>query len=356
MKIIFDHQLFSWQRLGGASKYFCMLLKHLPLEEWTTTCIFSNNEYVESLNLFAHRNFFKNYYFAGQGRIMHELNKPHTLRALKKRDYDVYHQTHFDPFGLKAIGNKPMVTTFHDINFSTLNPDPKIVSWQRKSLNRADRIIAVSQNTKKDLIELFNIPDEKVQVVYHGIQLPLVSSVKSLYDFPYLLYVGSRGTHKNFKRLAEAFSMLSKNYSDLRLVCTWKSFTSQELEFLKQLGIENKVVHIMATESQMNAIYANAVAFVFPSIYEGFGMPILEAMSNHCPVILSNSSCLPEIAGNAGIYFNPMDPDDIKDKIEYLINSDIVRSECIIKGDTRVKDFSWQKCAEGHRRVYQSLI
>lgn len=356
MKVIFDHQLFSWQRLGGASKYFCMLLKNLPPEEWITTCKWSNNEYVEHLNLFPHKNFLKNHFFKGQGLIMHYLNKPYSRHLIGKGDFDVYHQTHFDPFALKSLGTKPMVTTFHDINFSTYNPDPKIVEWQRISLNRADRIIAVSHNTKKDLVELFNISPDKVTVIHHGIELPGDTAVKRLFHFPYLLYVGSRGSHKNFKNLAKAFSLLTKDFPDLKLVCTWREFTPQEWSFFKELGIDRNVVHLRASEDEINSLYRYAEAFVFPSLYEGFGIPLLEAMSNHCPVILARSSCLPEIAADAGLYFEPEEVEDIYTKIRQVLDSADLRNDLINKGDKRVKDFSWKKCADLHRDVYKSLI
>ena len=134
LKVLFDHQLFSYQKFGGASKYFAMLLNALPKDVWETTTIFSNNEYVNHLNLFPHKSFCAKYYFRGQGRIMNELNKPYSIYRLRKHDYDVFHQTHFETYCLKCIGNKPMVTTFHDVNFSTFNPNKKIVDYQNKSL------------------------------------------------------------------------------------------------------------------------------------------------------------------------------------------------------------------------------
>jgi glycosyltransferase involved in cell wall biosynthesis len=357
MKVLFDHQIFSYQRYGGASKYFAMLLNALPRDVWETTTLFSNNEYVDHLRLFKTYHFFNSAYFRGQGRIMNVMNKPYSIFRLKKNDYDIFHQTHFETYCLKNIGNKPMVTTFHDINFSTLNPSPKIVTLQKKSLERADKIIAISKNTKQDLIRLFNIKENKIVVIYHGIDLPpSCNHENSIIKEPYILYVGTRTNHKNFHRLIKAFAVLSKEYPEIKIVCTHKKFNTTELNQFKSLHIENQIIHISATEEMMSNLYQNALFFIFPSLYEGFGMPILEAMINHCPVALSNASCFPEIAQNAGIYFDPENIDSIADTMRELINNENLRDNLRKLGDKRVKDFSWEKCAQEHLKLYQSLL
>lgn len=356
MKILFDHQLFSRQRYGGASKYFVMLLQHLDRELWDTTTILSNNAYLEALDLFPVRHWFYNHDFRGRGRIMSELNKPYTVCRLAKKNYDIYHQTHFDPFGLRWIGNKPMVTTFHDINFSTINPMPTVEQWQRVSLARADKIIAVSECTKRDMLEIFKVDPQKVEVIYHGIEPAVDSGRPRLVENPYILYVGTRVIHKNFNRLAEAFSAISPRYPELRLVCTSKAFNATEQEMFKRLGIEDKVINISANEEEMNRLYRDALLFCFPSLYEGFGMPILEAMINHCPALISNASCFPEIASDAALYFEAEQTDDLKDKLEQMINDEELRSSLIRKGNQRVKLFSWDKCAREHLEVYKSLM
>jgi glycosyltransferase involved in cell wall biosynthesis len=357
MKVLFDHQLFSYQRFGGASKYFAMLLNSLPRNAWETTTLFSNNEYVRHLNLFSPISFFKSYFFKGQGRIMNELNKPYSIYRLKKNHYDVFHQTHFETYCLKSIGNKPMVTTFHDINFSTLNSSPKIVRLQKKSLERADKIIVISKNTKQDLIRLFDIKEDKIVVIYHGIKSPKKQlHTKRLINDTYILYVGSRVANKNFLRLLEAFALLAKNHLEIKLVCTQKGFSKKEYDLFKKLGIETRIIHIFATENMMDRLYREALFFVFPSLYEGFGMPILEAWINNCPIALSNTSCFPEIAENAGKYFDPEDIYSIKNAMDELINDEKLRNNLRQLGTERVKEFSWEKCAQQHMEVYQSLL
>lgn len=353
MKILFDHQIF-YQVIGGASKYFAMMIDSLPKGAWSTSTLLSCNTYVRSLKLF--RAF--PYIVKGQPRILDFINKPYTNYLLRKGDFDVFHQTNFGTYCLKNLGTKPMVTTFHDTNFFDLDPHPEIIKQQRESLGRADAIICVSHNTKSDLLNHFNIDSNKVHVVYHGIDivdresLPQTRIVKR----DYVLFVGRRHNHKNFHRFAKAFSILSERHPDLDLVCTGDPFTSEEQEYISSLHIENSVIHIAANEEEMHMLYRDAVFFAYPSLYEGFGMPILEAWSCRCPVLLSNTSCFPEIADNAGLYFDPTSVDDMADKMEKALSDESLRKCLVKRGYQRVKLFSWRHCAEEHMKIYQSLL
>jgi len=357
MKILFDHQLFSYQRYGGASKYFCELLYHLPRDIWKTTTLFSNNEYVKELKLFKSMHILGPF-FRGQGWLMNELNKPYSFyRLLQRNKYDIFHQTHFETYCLPAIGNKPMVTTFHDVNFSTFNYDASLVRLQKKSLERADKIVAVSFNTKKDLMAYFDIPERKIEVIYHGIELKdgFYSSERYT-ESPYILYVGTRNENKNFGRFIQAFALLNKRFPELKLVCTSLAFTSEELSSFHKLSIDNAVMHVAADEELMHRLYRDAELFVFPSLYEGFGLPILEAMAAHCPIVLSDTSCFPEIAKDAGAYFDPYDIDSIFGMMDKTITDSMYRKELIEKGNARVKDFSWETCARKHLELYKTLL
>ena len=355
MKVLFDHQLFSYQRYGGASKYFAMLIANLPPNEWDTSTIFSNNEYVKALQLFETHHFLPNKFFRGQGRIMNELNKPYSAYLINRGDFDIFHQTHFEPYCLKYLKNKPMVTTFHDINFSTYTPNPRIVKYQKLSLERADAVIAISENTKRDLLRIFDINEKKIHVIYHGIDIDDTPTTPIM-DEPYILYVGSRYGNKNFDRFAKAVSILKQRNINIKVVCTLAPFSNQEKIFLNSLKVLDSFVHLSASEQQMKSLYQHATIFVYPSLYEGFGMPILEAMANHCPALLANASCFPEIAGDAALYFDAENEDDMACKIEQLIQDSSLREQLSSKGDIRVRQFSWKRCADEHRKVYQTLL
>ncbi len=367
MKILYDNQIFSMQIYGGASKYYYELLKRVPASEWETTTLFSNNEYIRNQQLFKYLDFMPNHYFKGKSALMDYLNRPYTYFKLKYGTYDVFHQTYYSSYYLDAIKGKMMVTTFHDMNYSkfkecytntfTNNVNEKEL-LQKKSLERADRIIAISHHTKKDLVELWNINPEKIEVIHHGVDKNKISNLSTsrIIEEPYILYVGERYGFKNFARFIQSFALISKKFRDLKLICTGRAFTVEEKNQLTSLHVMDKIVQIYANEQTMAQLYRDAEMFVYPTYSEGFGMPILEAMAYDCPVVVSNASCLPEVAGDACLYFDPFQVEDMTQKMELLLTSSSLRNELVTKGRAQLEKFSWEKSAQEHMAVYQSLL
>jgi glycosyltransferase involved in cell wall biosynthesis len=140
------------------------------------------------------------------------------------------------------------------------------------------------------------------------------------------------------------------------LVCTGKSFTRNELQYIKELKLEKNIIYISATEEQMVRLYRDAELFVYPSYYEGFGLPLLEAMVCDCPIICSNTSCFPEIAQDAACYFDPYSQDEMYMAIMEVLTHASLRDQLILKGKERVRFFSWAKTAQEHLDVYKSLM
>lgn len=367
MKILFDHQIFSIQLFGGASKYFSELFERLPVDVWNTTTCISNNVYIRNKQLFKYWDPMPDHYFKGKARIMDQLNRFYSINKLKQGEYDIFHQTHFGDWCHKAIGKKKMVVTFHDMNHSRfidlyrhngINDPDSFIKLQKQSVDRADKIIAVSNNTKNDLVNLWNINSDKITVIHHGIDKKPMTGLNPEREIssPYILFVGERFKYKNFEGLSQAFGKICKEYPDLKLVCTGKKLNNEELNMLRINNIDDKTIQISANEQIMARLYRDAELFVYPSFYEGFGMPILEAMKLGCPVALSDSSCFPEVAGNAGLFFNPFIVDDIVEKIKLLLNDSVLRKEKIKLGFERITHFSWEKTASEHMKVYQELI
>lgn len=355
MKVLFDHQIFEFP-FGGASKYFVELLSNLPKDSWACTSLLSCNEYAREKHLFPHM---CRKHFKGQLRVMDYINRPYTNILLRYADYDIFHQTNLGTYCMKSVRNKPFVTTYHDSNLSTFDPHPEIVSRQSVSLQRADAIITVSNNTKADLLHYFPFVDsEKVHVIYHGIEMPdnIHVSSERVFPFPYFLFVGRRSEYKNFDRLLTSFLRFRKTFKDVHLVCTSEPFSNKEKTFFVSNGIAQYVHHISASEERMQRLYRDAIFFIYPSLYEGFGMPILEAWANHCPVALSKASCFPEICQEAGEYFDPLDIDSMVAAMTKLTEDDKRREELIFLGDKRVRLFSWERCAQEHMKVYESLL
>ena len=233
----------------------------------------------------------------------------------------------------------------------------EIIAHKKEVITHAKRIIAISQNTKEDIIQLLHISPEKIDVIYHSTSMkPFTGKQRLTLPDSFLLFVGDRTPYKNFNRLAKAFSELSTKDENLFLVCTGMPFKQSEKELLDKLNISNKVIHIKATDRTLAELYSRAKLFVFPSLYEGFGIPILEAYACYCPVALSNTSCFPEIAGDAGIYFDPYSETSILESIKEVIYDDRKRTELIMRGRERLKLYSWEKATALTQKTYLKAL
>lgn len=367
MKILYDHQAFSIQRYGGLSRYFCELMKNLPSEhQFELSLLSTENYYIqESKNIFNKINLLPSKNFKGRGTIsakLNSLNKYYSRHSVTTNDFDLFHPTFYDDYFLNKL-KKPFVITVHDlihIKFKdTYNIDDEIGFQMRRLINNANRIISISENTKNDLVEILNINPDKIDVIYHGYykkNKDLYGKViNNIFD-KYILFVGARGQYKNFKTFAEAISKLLKTEKNLKLVCVGGPFNYEENLLLSKLGIANQTKALYVNEDTLNDLYSNALLFVYPSLYEGFGMPILEAFANNCPVCLSNTSCFPEIAGNAGAYFDPHDQESVLFAVKNVIYNNSYAEELVSAGQERLKSFSWEKAAEETISSYYKAI
>lgn len=363
MKILFDHLCF-WERYGGVSKYFVELLSRIPKEERILSVHYTNqNEYISRLPESNVKSLFGNFSFRGKPRLVRDVGKIFSLPNILRSNYDIYHPTHYDTYALPFVPKKvKTVATIHDLNYFKIpqlynRRSNRLAEQELQMAKKVDHIITISNNTKNDIIELWNIPEERISVIYHGIEhMQYQQKLPILHNRPYILYVGRRNEYKNFQALIKAFTRISQVHKEIDLVCTGFPFTENEKKQLSQFGILSRCYSYQASELQLNQLYQNAEVFVFPSFYEGFGMPILEAMSAKCPTVLANTSCFPEIAQDAAIYFDPYQSDDLAMALINVLESTDLRQNLIEKGNERVKDFSWDKCANQHLEVYKSLL
>lgn len=359
MKILYDHQIFASQAYGGVSRYFSEVIRHISAAEWEVTATLSNNQYARQYGILRCREFLPRFDFRHKGRLMSELGKPYSAYRLRHGKYDLFHSTNFDPYCIAPLGLKPMVVTYHDTNFITShNYNRRMQRGQELSLARADHVIAVSEHTRRDMLEHFNLDPDMISVIHHGVSRlkdEEFAHIKPL-GFPYILYVGLRHGFKNFRAFARAFSLVAHQYPEVDVVCTRQKFSREELSFFRKLTIENRMHAVVADETALARLYADALFFIFPSRYEGFGMPILEAMSYGCPCALAKASCFPEIAGDAALYFSADDIGNMADIIERLLNSASLRTRFAHLGLQRVAQFSWERCAQQHMDIYSSLI
>ncbi len=389
MKILFDHQIFEIQKFGGVSRYYIELFKKLKSNKQvqiTISVLYSDNDYLIINNDFApnlsiksdnYKKFFWGIEFKGKWRLYNlinklfpflvpeKLNKKLSIKNIKAGNFDIFHPTYYDNYFLKIIENKPFVLTIHDMIYEKLQNkyivnDPYSVN-KKELCDKASKIIAVSQNTKNDIIELFGIESNKIDVIY------LANSLKTEPDFSgleekmmlpelYLLFIGNRSGYKNFGFFIASISKLLKTHPEIHVVCTGGVFSTEEILLFSKLGISDKIIHRDADDKSLSLLYKKALAFVFPSVYEGFGIPILEAFSCGCPCLLSNTSSLPEVGSDAALYFNPLIESSIETAVSRIINEPELRTTLINKGYERIKEFSWEKTAKKTFQLYNEVL
>ena len=378
MKILYDFQIFR-QRVGGVSRYFYELIKHFrddPGLKWELPVRYSNNEYLRNLkqpnsrtgNTFGRGKWqlrhLRNRLLHGKSRRW--ANKELAIERIQSGEYDIFHPTCHDDYFLKFLPkNKPFVLTVYDMIheiYPECFPFTDPTSNRKKILaQKASRIIAISETTKRDLVNIFGIPEDKVTVIYLGnsldadVKLTDSNFIKDL-SAQYLLFVGAREKYKNFYFFLRAVSALLLANPELQVVCAGSIFTAEENQFFKSLGLTDRIRQYAVDDVRLAYLYQNARAFVFPSLYEGFGLPVLEAFSCGCPVILSTGGSLPEIGGDAAVYFDPKNSNSIREAVSRVISDEGIRRELIQKGKTRANNFSWEKTAQMTKQVYAEVL
>lgn len=364
MKILFDHQIFSWQRYGGISRYFYEIMRNLSTQiTIKNTTFFSDNHYIKNNSIIKHHSIIPQSDFEWKKQIYSKVNKLNSILSLKTLKYDILHPTYYDPYFLKFIDDKPYVLTVHDLIHEKypilFSRDDITIKQKREVIFNATKIIAVSENTKKDIIDFYNLPSNKIEVIYHGFELK-VNDKPNLLNLKlpgrYVLFVGERTRYKNFDNFATALSIIMRKDKFLYIVCAGIPFTIDEKNLLKNLKIIDRTLQYLVNDSELVFLYKNALAFIYPSLYEGFGIPILESFSNDCPVILSNASAFPEVADDSGVYFNPLDNDSIYEAISSVIYNEEVRKKLMEKGRKRLQQFSWELAAKKTEEVYKSIL
>jgi glycosyltransferase involved in cell wall biosynthesis len=391
MKILYDHQIFTLQKYGGISRYFSELMTRFskdPAIDYSVTLRFSFNEHLlghPQLDTHWSRRSCLNSDMhvcsvvktAVQYEILRyvltktllNINQKESERLLKKQDFDLFHPTYYDPYFLKYLQKKPYAVTVYDMIHETFpeyfpRNDP-ISNWKKQVLEHADGIVAISESTKADIIHFFHIDPDRIHVIYLGNPFKDITDAaqyKAPSDYqhihkPYILFVGNRSGYKNFDFFIDRVTPILRKDKELLVCCAGGGpFTPRENEILEKLQILNRVHYVEPNDHLMKKLYNNARAFIFPSLYEGFGLPILEAFSCGCPVILCNTSSLPEIGGDAALYFHPSDPESFTNTLERLLNDDTLRMQLTCRGYQRIQQFSWEKTAMNTKKIYDNLL
>jgi glycosyltransferase involved in cell wall biosynthesis len=401
MKVLYDHQIFEWQRYGGVSRYFVELLRHFQAggpvtAELALAC--SCNPYLRESGLapaevdfttlpaVAERNrqrslrhFLPRRKFRGKERLYRVLtalgyDQPEDIRRHQQANaqasvsrlqggaFDVFHPTYYYPYFLPHLGDRPLVVTIHDMTHE-LYPEyfdlaDGTLAFKRTLAERATLIIAISESTREDLIRILRVPGEKVKVVLHGHTRRPTAPASPAGDPPSLLYVGPRALYKNFYFFLSAIRDLLLEDSTLRVDCVGSdALTPAETRYIEHLGLTGKVRHRGSVDdATLQQLYAGARCFVFPSLHEGFGLPILEALDAGAITVASRTGALREVGGEACLYFDPRDADSIRGTLRQALHDEATRARLRAIAAARVAGFTWHRTARATAEVYAEAV
>lgn len=367
LKISYNYQIFSEQEYGGISRYICEIATRISdLNDYDVkiNAGFYVNEYLNKLDAKLINGWKNSFIRKIPPVLLKTINRQLSKNWLTHTCPDVIHETYYSDEPILPK-NSRIVITVHDMiyeKFPHLMPsrDSEFPLVKEKAINRADHIICVSDSTKKDLIDILNVDPKKVSTIYHGVNLDKNCNDGSsrIVSSPYILYVGARQVYKNFNRLLQVYTNNKAIRNNFKLVCFGSTpFSKQELVTIRDLGLKNEsIFYISGKDHILNNLYKHASAFVYPSLYEGFGLPLLEAMAFNCPVVCSDTSSISEIVADAGEFFNPYEVDSINHALEKVLFSSERSTELTNKGNLRVLDFSWDTCARQTSLIYKLLM
>ena len=369
LKIAFDQQVFLLQEYGGISRYLCCLAERLASMPGIEAKVFAPLHFNRSLGALPR--------MPGRGMLLPKVptklfrfvsaaSKHAARMQIRAFHPDVIHETYFTFEDFLPRGAKRVVTVY-DMIFerfaAMIEHGDRTAAPKRAAVMRADHVICISENTRRDLIEITGVPEHKTSVVHLAaddvfFQSGSEGNSSQIPGSPYLLFVGGRQDYKNFDGFLKAFASSDYLKNHFSIVCFGGgALTGSELAAAAHLGFRpDQITHMSGGDHLLAEFYRRAAAFVYPSLYEGFGIPPLEAMACSCPVICSNTSSLPEVVGHAAELFDPARQDDITGAMERVLQSSDRRSRLIAEGREQCAKFSWEKCAAETVEIYKNLL
>jgi glycosyltransferase involved in cell wall biosynthesis len=370
MRILYDGAVTQERGAGGIKRYFNNLIQRLPsdFEPHFTTCRAAVEPEPEHPRLRIHR--FRR--FRPQ-RVSVKLEKAFFGRVQDSADFDLAHPTYYTLLSQREVSDSrcPVVVTVWDMIhelFPDLYPNADFVARKRRAIEAADAVVCISENTKRDLLSRYQVDESRILVTHLASSLDLGAARGDEHTpvRPYFLYVGARAGYKNFDGLLSAFAAAATSTStstspsplavETVLAVVGPPFSEDEQKRIAELRLSGRVEnYAQVSDARLVALYRRSLALVYPSRYEGFGIPPLEAMQCGTPVIASDRSSIPEVVGDAGILVNPDRPDELTDALVAVANGPALRESLIARGRDRVKQFSWDRTTEQTLNLYRKL-
>lgn len=359
MRILYDGAVTQERGAGGIKRYFTSLISRLPadFEPHFTTCRAREENEPSHPQLRVHR--FRR--FRPQ-RVSLKLEKLFLGRVEDSRSFTLAHPTYYTLLSQREVCDYPcpIVVTVWDMiheQFPELDPGG-FRERKRRAIEAADAVLCISESTKRDLLSHYPIDESKVLVTHlaSDLDLSLIQGQERTPKRPYFLYLGGRAGYKNFDGLLSAFARASSVTPEFDLCVVGQPFNSAEAQRIIQLGLGERVENYgPVSDHQLAALYQHSLAFVYPSLYEGFGIPLLEAMQCGAPIIATNSSSIPEVVHDAAFLVNPRQEGELTNALLRLSRESTLRSSLIEKGFNRAREFSWDTTARRTLEVYERL-
>jgi glycosyltransferase involved in cell wall biosynthesis len=361
MRVLYDGNIYLMQAAGGVNRYFANLVSRLPADVTPYLTLCGNPEVnypiQPRMKVYNYRRF-------RPAAVSYRLEKLYFNYVASARRYDLAHPTYYTLLSRQELSayRCPVVITvwdmIHELFPAELDPAGRHAEEKRKAIMAAQAVICISENTRNDLLERYPVDERKVKVtpLAAGIDASQAHGPEPVPDRPYFLYVGMRYGYKNFDGLLTAFASVHRGRPGTSLCVVGAPFSQSEMRTIVELGLTNAVeFYGYVSDPHLAKLYHYSLAFVYPSLYEGFGIPPLEAMACGAPVVASNRSSLPEVVGDAGLLFDPEKTSDLTDILLLLNDSLSQREQLIAKGRQRAKVFSWEKTVAQTMEVYRAV-
>jgi glycosyltransferase involved in cell wall biosynthesis len=367
MRIFYDHQVFSLQDAGGVSRYQYELIRNLQTASAVQIQLlmglnasvmpFSELRNVQT-RIISWRTGIRPGYFR------YALNETTSaVMAQVQGRFDIYHPMLYR--AIPFVRHRRLVVTHHDCTHERFpqmfHNASFIMERKRKLFSQADAILCVSESSRRDLLNFYDVAEQKTHVVYHGFSPlhlpPSFAEPAVASSIPYLLYVGSRAEYKNFVLLLAAFSRSGLALDYRLMVVGGGALSAEEQARIVALDLADRIIILpKADEATLALAYRHAALFVYPSLYEGFGFPPLEAMSLGCPVLVHRTSSLPEVCGDAAFYFDNSDVDELSRALLSTLQDAQGLALKRQRGQQQVKLYDWGRTASETLNIYRTLL
>ena len=362
-KIYYDPKIFYLQKYGGISRYFVNLIKNLNKSIYQPKIIapIFINEYLSEIEKDYKKNFLKiKSHPRFTRKISNFINSKYFSLYSHFNSPEIIHSTYYSKIDNKK--NCKIIITVYDLIHEIFKDQFKFKSAnisKQEYLNQADKIICISENTKIDLLNYYKVNEKKITVIPlgHPSNKEIEAVDESIFFKPFILYVGDRNNYKNFKRFIKAYANSKVLKENFNIVCFGgEKLSEEEKKFLNEEKIDLKNITLLnGNDQKLNFLYKKASLYVCPSLYEGFGLTILEAMNMDCPIIASETSSLKEIGKNKIEYFDPKSIEDMQIKIEKLIFDKEKKNKMISEYSEYLRNFTWKRTADLTEKVYEDL-